>query len=272
MPCFFVSVAPRTATLWCWQQVTRQGHEGQRVWQDKGKVRHMKNGYRAKGKLWSIAKVWDGSEEFFQQHQTSSETGSQVEGSVFLLCRGSERPTTALAWTAAGPRMTIHGWPSPGHFREQEEELFILLRQLVHPRLSQANQDLPSQPWGLFPFHLESDHLLSPSLPGKPSPQILRYHPLSKSSPLFNPHHLCNPSLTLFLFLREGCLELLSASRQSIALQPGEEGEVLTLRHKTEGSDGDLSNQDKSYFSAMFFKNQNSCQKNTWWEISQNFK
>lgn len=162
MPCFFVSVAPRTATLWCWQQVTRQGHEGQRVWQDKGKVRHMKNGYRAKGKLWSIAKVWDGSEEFFQQHQTSSGTGSQVEGSVFLLGRGSERPTTALAWTAAGPRMTVHpGWPSPGHFREQEEELFITAETAGAPKT------VPSKPGPAIPA-LGS---FSFSLGIRPSPQ-----------------------------------------------------------------------------------------------------
>lgn len=179
-PCFFVSVAPRTAMLWCWQQVTRQGHEGQRIWQDKGKVRLMKNGYRAKGKLWSITKVWDGSKEFFQQHHTSSETRSQVEDSVFLLCSASERPTAAVAWTAALPRVTIYWWLNSGHFREQKEEL--LPRQRLHPSLSQANQDLPIQPWGLFPFHLESDNLLSPSLPGKPSPQILRSHQLSKSS------------------------------------------------------------------------------------------
>lgn len=53
--CFFVSIAPRTATLWCWQQVTSQGHEGLRVWQDKGKVRHVKNGYKARAKSYEAS-------------------------------------------------------------------------------------------------------------------------------------------------------------------------------------------------------------------------
>lgn len=103
-----------------------------------------------------LAKVQDGSEEFFRQYQTSSEIRSQMKGSIFLLSSGQERPSAAIAWRAAWPRVTIYLWGPAGQCREQAEGLLITaLRQLVQPGLAQANQDLQSpSPMGSFSFSL----------------------------------------------------------------------------------------------------------------------
>lgn len=110
-----------------------------------------------------LAEVRDGSEEFFRQHQAASEIRSQVKGSIFLLCSGQERPSAAIAWRAAWPKVTIYLRANPGQFREQEEEwLITALRQLVQPGLAQANQDPQSpRPMSSFFFSLRIRPLYS---------------------------------------------------------------------------------------------------------------
>lgn len=79
--------------------------------------------------------------------------------------------------------VTIYLWANPGQFITQAEELLIItLRQLVQPGPDQANEDLQS------PFCLRAQ------------PSILSSHQLFQKLPP-----------TLFLSLRDGCQELLSA-------------------------------------------------------------